>query len=124
MSAVEEAVGALYETLGLDPNQMPVDGHVAMEIDDFGQLHIETHGEELLIYLRRAIDVADDRYEVQLAALDAVHYHHVLPFPVQVATHGTALVFLARFSRQSVDAASLERAFELLGELQDTARAS
>ncbi|MEM9761325.1 MAG: hypothetical protein AAF968_02230 [Pseudomonadota bacterium] len=123
MSAIGDAVSALCASMGLQPGGLPTEGHVAIEVEDLGELHLETTAEALLVYLRRRIDVGDDRRALQLAALDAVHWRHAEPFPVQAAATDDGLVFLCRFDGDRVDLPALESAVALLGRMQDAARA-
>lgn len=119
---IAEAVSALCASFGLDADRLPKKDHVALDIEDFGQLHIENRGEELLLYLRRPIDVGADKHSIYSHALEIIHHDRLPPFPVQVAAKDGALVFLARFDEQAVDVSALEQAVETLGELHDRAR--
>ncbi len=123
MSAIGDAVGALCASLGLDPDRLPVEEHVAIDIEDFGELHFERHGDELIVYLSRPISVGDDAYAIRLSALEAVHWQNTPALLLQAAGTGNLLVFLARFDGRSVDPSALNQAVIALGELHEAARA-
>ena len=123
MSQLSDAVAELCAGFGLPATALPGGQHVALSVGALGELHFEEQDEELLVYLARDIEVGADRLSVLRAALAAVHFHKALPFPVQAALRGDALIFLARFQDHQMDLQDLERALEVLGTLQDEARA-
>lgn len=123
MSALRDTVADLCTGFGLPLHELPGGEHMALSIGASGQLHFEEQDEELLVYLARAIEVGADRLAVMRSALAAVHFHNALPFPVQAALHGDALVFLTRFQFHHLTRQDLERALEVLSQLQDRARA-
>jgi len=123
MSALSDTVTELCVSFGLQPGDLPSGSHMALSIDALGQLHFEEREEELLVYLAREIEVGTNRLSVLRAALAAVHFHNALPLPVQAALHGNALVFVTRFQDHEMSLQDLERALEVLGSLQDEARA-
>lgn len=123
MSTLSDAVSELCASFGLRPGDLPRGQHTALSIGALGQLHFEEREEELLVYLARDIEVGADRLNVMRAALSATHFHNALPLPVQAALHGDALIFMTRFHDHEVSVQDLERALEVLGGLQDEARA-
>lgn len=123
MSAITDAVAELCGSFGMNPARIDMEGHLALSIQGVGEVHFEDGGEELMVCLARNVEVDEDRLDVQRNALEAVHLHHVLPMPVQAAMHGDRLVFLARIDAHELNLPVLQRAIEVLGGLQDRARA-
>lgn len=122
MSAMSDTVKELCTSFGLPSHDLPRGSHVALSIGAMGEVHFEEQEEELLVYLTRPIDVGDDRLSILRGALHAVHFHNVLPVPVQAALHGNELVFVARLQNHEIDLPALERTLELLSGLQEKAR--
>lgn len=122
MSDLYDYSEQLCEAFELDPSSIPPGAHVALEIEEMGTLHLEAGEEKLILYLARPLSTADDRHIVYRTALEAVHYHNGLAYPVQVGLHGDKLVFLARVSQLDLDLSGLEQAVRLLCELQDEVR--
>ena len=123
MSAIADSMGELIASMGLDPGRVRLDGHLALSVEGLGDLHFEEAEDELLMYLAREIQVDEDALDVQRKAMSLVHFHNVLPFPVQVARLEESLVMLTRIQAHDIDLPRLQRAVDLLGELQDKARA-
>ena len=123
MTMIGATIADFGAAMGLDLDEFPEGGHLALAIEEIGQVHFEHQNEQLLIYVSRPIDVALDRFEVYKSALRSVHFENRLPARVQCALHGEDLVLLAQYEQDEVDQPALERALDALADLHDTVRA-
>lgn len=122
MTLLDDAAPALGELLGLEAEALSGRAHVAVAIEGAGDLHLERHGEQLVLSLSRPLAPGADRLTTYRAALRAVHPDALLPRPVQCGLAGEALVFLTKHNPEDSEPTALEATLELLIQLHDAAQ--
>ena len=115
-----ELLGELGENLGIDGLEWPQSGIIGLEFDTRGTLCLENLGDELLIYLVRAIERRDGGAERLQRALRLCHYSEGLPFTVRAGLKGEDLLsFAVRLPSRQTTLPELELVLETLTRLHD-----
>lgn len=123
MQNVNQAVLDLFASFNLNPPPSFDEGHVAVSIEEMGRLDIEQHDDSLLLTLSRNVDLNNDKFAVQRAALAATHYAHNLPLPVQAGAYEDFISFSTRIVAHEATLSDLDGALRLLDHLHETTRA-
>lgn len=116
---LDSALPSLGALLGLDPGPLAGRTHMAVDIDQIGQIHAERQGDRVLLYLSRPIEAGADRLALYRDALRAVHPDNALPRQVLCGLSGEALVFVAQHGAGETDSPDLEASLDLLIALHD-----
>ena len=116
----EQLLSEFGDNLGIDGLVWPASRVVGLEFDQRGTLFLEDLGEEMLVYLVRAIDRLDGAAARLERALRLCHYREGLPFSVQAGLKGEDLLaFVVRLPSRETMLPELERVLEMLTDLHD-----
>lgn len=118
MSWVDDALADFGRSIGIAGLQFAADSPVSLEFERLGTLCFEQLDGCVLVYAVRRLDRPDE--ECLSAALDACHWRHNHPFPVQAGLHGGEhLTFAVRIPERDFALPMIERAVNFLGEMHD-----
>lgn len=119
MSWVDGALGDFGRSLGVPDLRFPDSGAVTMQFERTGSLNFEKIDDAVLVYLVRSLDRPDaDVFE---RALDACHWRHNHPYPVQAGLGGdTRLSFSVRIPDAEFQLPTIERIVDFLKQMHES----
>lgn len=118
MHWIEQTITDFGHSVGIDALSLNDAGVVMLTFERLGTLFIERREMELLVYLVR--ELTHPTAATFRAALEACHYRHQHPFPVQAGLRGDRhLVFLARLPAADFILPNLERTVALLDQIHN-----
>ena len=122
MSIATEVVQTFGESIGLQALDLPENGSVQLAFERRGLLCMEETAQGLVLCLFQQVDLRDGALAVYSRALASCHYRQGLPWQVRPGLRGDSmLVFALELASIELNLPNIERAINLLTELQDHA---